>query len=192
MPTNTAYLKAGRTPESDECLTPRYAVLPIVKYLKEKGFKTIWCPFDMPDSKYVTILRENNFKVFNSHIDCNLPYIGDFLKTYQDYVDDLGIDCIVSNPPFSKKDQILEHLYALDLPFMMLLPQNTLQSIKRVHMFLENGLEYLGFDRRINFYTRGELDAWKPNNHFASGYFCKNVLPEKLIFEKLTPIQEPY
>ena len=41
MAMNKAYLTCGRTAESDECLTPRYAVYPIIKYLKAKGFKTI-------------------------------------------------------------------------------------------------------------------------------------------------------
>ena len=36
---NKAYLQSGRTEESDECLTPRYVVEPIIKYLKEKSKK---------------------------------------------------------------------------------------------------------------------------------------------------------
>ena len=74
----------------------------------------------------------------------------------------------------------------------MLLPQNSLQSQKRVKLFMEYGLEYLGFDSRICFYTRGELDRMKTGNHFASGYFCYKVLPKTLIFENLKLIQEEY
>ena len=36
---NNQYLNAGRNEESDECLTPRYAVEPVVKYLKAKDIK---------------------------------------------------------------------------------------------------------------------------------------------------------
>ena len=73
-----------------------------------------------------------------------------------------------------------------------MLPQNSLQSIKRTKLFIENGVEYLGFDKRACFYTNDELDEIKFGNHFASGYFCKDVLPEKLIFEYLHPKQERY
>lgn len=184
MGMNTGYLTAGRGPESDECLTPRYAVLPIVKYLKAKGFKTIWCPFDTADSFYVRVLQSEGFKVIFSHIDVNY----DFFK----YTPPVQYDAIVSNPPFSIKDAILKRLYALKKPFMVLLPQNSFQSDKRTQMFMEHGVEYLGFRQRICFYTRGNLNAWQSGNHFASGYFCKDVLPEKLIFENLTLIQEPY
>jgi anti-repressor protein len=52
--------------------------------------------------------------------------------------------------------------------------------------------EYLGFDKRIGFYTKDNMEVLPNGNHFASGYFCKNLLPERLIFEKLEFEQEPY
>jgi hypothetical protein len=36
MGLNKGYLTAGRTAESDECLTPRYVIKPIIKYLQAK------------------------------------------------------------------------------------------------------------------------------------------------------------
>ena len=188
MARNNAYLSSGRGPESDECLTPRYGVLPIVKHLKARGYKSIWCPFDMADSQYVRVLESAGFNVLYTHLRCNQNFFAGIERSSALNT----CDVIVSNIPFSIKDDILRALYKSGKPFAVLMPQNTLQSIKRVDMYMENGLEYLGFDRRINFYTRGELDAWKPANHFASGYFCKDVLPRSMQFEKLTPIQEPY
>ena len=44
MALNKAYLNAGHNSASDECMTPFYAVDPLVKYIP-KG-KKIWCPFD--------------------------------------------------------------------------------------------------------------------------------------------------
>ena len=184
---NKAYLRSGRTKESDEVLTPRYGVIPIIKHLKKRGYTNILCPFDKGDSMFVRVLRESGFNVEYSHIGEDI----DFFE-----LDNSGIraayDCIVSNPPFSIKDEILQRLYEIDMPFAIILPQNSLQSIKRVDMYLKNGIEYMGFDRRINYYTRGDLTAWKPANHFASGYFCRDVLPAPLVLEKLTAIQEPY
>lgn len=185
MALNKAYLQSGRTSDSDECLTPRHGVTPIIKHLQARGYKSVWCPFDKDDSFYVRELKRAGFIVFNTHLESGQ----DFFEC--DMFHPL-VDCIVSNPPFSCKDAVLERLYDIGKPFAMLLPQNSLQASRRVNMFLKHGLEYLGFDKRICFYTCGNKSEWKSGNHFASGYFCKDVLPEKLIFEKLQPIQESY
>lgn len=184
MALNTGYLTASSSPESDECLTPRYGVLPIVKHLIACGYWNIWCPFDHADSFYVRVLRQYGFTVVHSHLHSGQ----DFFNTEPPP----GTQCIVSNPPFSCKDEVLARLYGFGLPFAVLLPQNSLQAINRVELFIEHGLEYLGFDRRICFYTRGDLTGWQNGNHFASGYFCWKVLPERLVFERLEPIQESY
>lgn len=183
MAINKAYLNSGRTKESDECITPRYGVLPIIPYLKERGYVNVACPFDKEDSMYVRVLRDNDFNVVYGHIDEG--------KDFFDWNFD-GVDCIVSNPPFSIKDKVLKRLYETKKPFAILLPQNSLQGKKRVSMFKEYGIEYMGFDGRICFYTNGDFSKWNSGNHFASGYFCKDVLPDKMIFEILNPIQEPY
>ena len=94
MGLNKGYLTAGRTAESDECLTPRYVVEPIIKYLKNKGFKKIWCPFDLENSFYTRLLKEAGFQVINTHIQTG----GDFFAIDPASFD---FDCIVSNPPFS-------------------------------------------------------------------------------------------
>lgn len=181
--TNTGYMTSDRTAGGDECLTPRYAVEPIIKYLKGKGYNIIWCPFDKSHSMFVRVLKREGFIVKASHIQNG----GDFFTGEPD-----EYDCIVSNPPFSKKDKVLKRLYSLNKPFAVILPLNAMQSVQRVSMYIEHGIQYLGFDRRIGYYTNGEYDEWKTGNHFASAYFCKDVLPEKLIFEKITPVQEPY
>lgn len=185
MPINKAYLKSGRTKASDEVLTPRYVVEPIIKFLKAKGFKKIWCPFDLAHSLYVRMLKSNGFEVIHTHINNG----DDFFKID---LNSIGFDCIVSNPPFSLKDDILKRLYEIGKPFAVLLPQNALQSQECTDLFIKYGVEYLGFDKRACYYTNGDLKKIKFGNYFASGYFCKNVLPEKLIFEYLVPKQERY
>lgn len=35
-----------KTSKSDEYYTPAYAVQVILPFLKDRGFKHIWCPFD--------------------------------------------------------------------------------------------------------------------------------------------------
>lgn len=185
MAINKAYLNSGRTKESDECLTPRYVIEPILKYLKLNGFKKIWCPFDLEHSLYVRILKENGYNVVNTHILGG----GDFLNINPDTID---FECIVSNPPFTLKDKILKRLYEINKPFAILLPIQSLQSKERTKLFIKYGLQLLSFDKRACFYTNNDLSKIKFGNHFASAYFCKDFLPKDLIFEILEPKQESY
>ena len=134
---------------------------------------------------YVREFLKNDFAVHYTHIDNGEDFFNIDVST-------IDFDCIVSNPPFSKKDNVLKKLYEIGKPFAILLPQNALQSTKRTMLFIKYGLEYLGFDKRACFYTSNELDKIKFGNHFASGYFCKDVLPTNLIFECLKPLQEEY
>lgn len=91
-------------------------------------------------------------------------------------------DLIISNPPFSKKDQILKRLYELNNPFAVLLPLPTLQGQKRFKYLKD--CQALIFDKRINF-KKSKNDEVKKGVSFASIYICKNFLPKDLIFEEL-------
>ena len=179
---NTGVIKAKRTSASDEQFTPAYAVKPIIKYLKEKDFKCIWLPFDSKESYFVKELIKAGYDDRNliyTHIDRG----EDFFSLIHDINIKNSVDAIVSNPPYSTKDTILEQLYALGKPFAMLMPIATLQGIKRYNSF-KNGIQLLTFDKRID-YIDGTTGKLRKGNYFASGYFCKDVLPSDLIIEEL-------
>lgn len=57
-----------RNSKNDEFYTPKYAITPLLKYLKPKS--NIWCPFDKEESLYVKILRKQEHNVIATHI-CN-------------------------------------------------------------------------------------------------------------------------
>ena len=65
MPLNKGYLTAKTDKASDETYTPAYAIKPLVKYVQDymkrnnKEALTIWCPFDLANSKYVEELRKD-------------------------------------------------------------------------------------------------------------------------------------
>ena len=159
---------------NDEFYTPAYAIKPILKYLKDK--KTIWCPFDTPQSEYVKVFSQAGFKVIYSHIDEG--------KNFFFYEPEESYDIIISNPPFSQKDNVLKRLYELDKPYAMLLPIPTLQGQARFP-YMKNGLQYLGFDKRINYYTNQDLTQVQKGVSFGSCYLCKGFLPKDLILEEL-------
>lgn len=169
-----AMINYMKKPKSDEVYTPSYAVDPILKYLKPNS--KILCPFDTETSNYVKELTKAGHAVIFSHINGATNYKDFFSYTKNELK---NIDYIVSNPPFSSKDKVLEKLYELNIPFAMLLPLTSLEGVKRHFLFAEHGVELLIFDKRINFL------AEKKSNWFNTSYFCWNVLPRKIIFEKL-------
>ena len=160
---------------TDECYTPQYAVLPLLKYIP-KHYK-IWCPFDKESSAYVKVFRENGYDVICSHIDNG--------KDFFNYTPAEHYDIIISNPPFSLADDVLERLYKLSKPFVLLLPLKYLQSKRRGNMFVGHGIQLLSFNERIGYYTNGDMTKQKEGNYQASSYFCWKVLPKDLIIEIL-------
>ena len=181
MPINKGYLQARTDKASDEVFTPEYAVFPLLKYLKlfeeKQGHSvTIWCPFDLPNSKYVTLFKQHGYNVIHSHIDENKNFF--FYEPEEEY------DIIISNPPFSQKDNVLKRLYELNKPYAMLLPVPSLQGQNRFE-YIKDNLQYLGFDKRINYYMDQNYTQVQKGVSFGSCYLCKGFLPKDLILEEL-------
>jgi len=126
--------------------TPYYAVEPILKYIP-KDLK-IWCPFDEEWSAFYNSFKNNGYNVIRSHIDEGKDF---FSFEPDDY------DIIISNPPFSIKDDILKRLYELDKPFAILLPLNSLQGKSR-YKYFKNGIQILSFDQRIGYHSQQNMD----------------------------------
>lgn len=152
---------------NDECYTPRYGVLPIIKYLPENS--VVWCPFDTEESEFVKVLRENNFSVIASHISNGYDFY-----TYQpDY-----FDIIVSNPPFTNKRKIFERCLSFNKPFALLMTNTWLNDSAPKQLFKNKDLQLLMFEQRIQFNNLKKIT-------FSSSYYCYNLLPKQIIMEKL-------
>lgn len=171
---NIGYLTSSSTLESNENYTPFYAVDPIIKYIPKEW--TIWCPFDEAWSAYYQQFRWHGYNVIRSHLKDG--------KDFFEYEPEEHYDVIVSNPPFSIKDKILERLYQLDKPFAVLLPMNSLQGVSR-YKFFSQGIQLLSFDQRIGFHNMNDMRTPIEGSPFASAYFCRNLLPKDLIVEAL-------
>jgi len=92
-------------------------------------------------------------------------------------------DCIITNPPFSLKQQFLERCYELQKPFALLLPLTTFETAKRQNLFKENGVEVILFDKRINFETPSGKGS---GSWFATAWFTSGLkIGKELIFVKL-------
>lgn len=162
---------------NDEFYTPRYAIAPIIKFLKEKNYKNIWCPFDTEESNFVLFLREEGFSVIHTHISNG----HDFFK-----VEIPECDCIVSNPPYSIKGDILERLFDIAKPFAMLVGVAGLfESENRFTMFKENHFEILFLNRRVAYFKSFSEQKPSLNPPFSSVYITSGLLPRQICFERI-------
>lgn len=160
---------------NDEFYTPFYAVKPIMKYLKEGS--TIWCPFDTEESFYVKAFREAGHSVIHTHI-CNGEDFFDLEVPECDY--------IISNPPYSIKADVLERLFDIGKPFAMLLGVVGLfESQRRFKMFRDNEFEIMYMNLRVDYFKSFEEVKPSKNPPFSSVYICQNMLPDRIVFEKI-------
>lgn len=163
--------------KDDEFYTPLYAVKPIFKYLN-KG-TTIWCPFDTADSYFVRYGKKMGFKVIHSHISEGKDFFEVTPKKDK-------IDYIISNPPYSKRTEVLKRLFELDIPFAMLLGVvGIFESQDRFEMFRDNDFEVMYMNKRISFFK--DFNDPKPalNPPFSTAYFCHHILPNQICFEEI-------
>ena len=161
--------------KNDEYGTPIYAVEPILKYIKPNS--TVWCPFDMENSTFVRLLKEDGHRVVATHIDNGEDF----------FTLDIDCDYIISNPPYSLKTEVLERLFELGKPFAMLVGVVGLfESRRRFEMFRNNKFEIMYFNKRISYH--GNCDYAKKtsvNPPFSSVYVCHGILPKQIAFEEV-------
>ena len=159
--------------KNDEYFTPVCAVYPIVKRLNPGA--SVWCPFDTADSAFVKVFSRLGFRVIYGHI-----------QTGQDFflTDVPECDYIISNPPYSLKNQVLKRLYDIGKPFAMLINfQGIFDSRERFRLFKENRVEMLWLSPRVNYnYADGKPARGVP---FQSGYLCSGICKSPLEFEYL-------
>jgi len=153
----------------DEFYTPREAILPLIPYLPKD--KIYWEPTDFGDSEIVKVLKEFDFKVISTHIKDGFDFLND--------TPDFEFDIIITNPPYSLKNQFLRKCYEYQKPFALLLPITALEGKERGEMFRKFGIELLVLDKRIN-YSRSKKNVW-----FNSSWFTYKILPQPLIFAEV-------
>ena len=152
---------------SDEKYTPRYAVLPILKYLPVEA--TVWCPFDTEHSEFVIALQENGHKVVHSHL-----FTGQDFYEYEPE----HWDIIVSNPPFGNKAKVFRRCLSQGKPFALLMSNLWLNDTAPCQLFKDKELQLLMFDKRVHYNALNRIP-------FGSSYFCHKILPKQIIFENL-------
>ncbi len=166
---------AKRKGKSDEWYTPKDAIIQILKYIKQNS--TVWCPFDKPVSNFVGMIEEEGHKVICSHIDDG----GDFFEYEPEHY-----DIIISNPPYSLRNDILKRLFELRKPFAMLMNTNGLFDSKiRWKLFKNNNFSLMYLSGRVNYMKEYGL-VEKSSPPFQSAYICSGLSDKQILFEERT------
>ena len=160
------WLGKNKFNEKDEYYTPPILVTPILKYIKSNSI--IWCPFDTKESEFVIQLTNAGHEVIYSHI-----WTGEDFFEYEPN----EYDYIISNPPFTRKLEVLNRLYKLNKPFAMILGLPILNYQEVGNFFLDKKLQLLIVDKKVSF--DGNTSS------FNNSFFCYNILPNDLVFEHL-------
>lgn len=150
----------------DEYYTPSILVNMLLPYLEKwerdfyerEGYRPlIWLPFDTEDSQYYKILK-TRFQVVRSHLNDDKDFFN-----YQPN----QFDIIVSNPPFSKKLEIMERIaFDLKRPFVLLMNMMAInyQNIGNFFQFVGKEIQFIIPDKKVSF--DGNTSS------FCSGYVC--------------------
>ena len=155
-------LNPGHT---DEMYTPAYALDPLIPFLPKSRWENIGLcvcePYPGPSRHMVNALKERGFCVVEHPHEAEM---------------------IITNPPYSKKDEILQECYDYGIPFALLLPLTALEGKKRGAMYREHGIQLIIPNRRVNFITpNGGKSAW-----FQVAWFTWGLnLPKDLNFVEM-------
>lgn len=155
-----------RPKANDEFYTPPNAIAMLLPYLPKNG--VIW-EAAWGKGHLAAFLRGHGFKVIGREgIDF--------------FQGNLNCDLIVTNPPYSLKDEFLQRVYELNKPFALLLPVEALVGLKRHPLYARYGLQLLIPNRRIN-YISDNPDHTSAN--FNSAWFCWKLLPTNIQFASI-------
>lgn len=166
----TEYSKREKFFNPDECYTPEYAIFPLLPYLNKNWriWDSAWWSGRLAEhfkKQGFVVVGEDNLDFLDENLDC---------------------DCIITNPPYSKKDDFLRRAFEIGKPFAFLLPLTTLEGIKRGKMFKDNNIQLIIPNKRINF----EIPSGKKSSWFATAWFCYKLnLPKDLMFIELKRIK---
>lgn len=160
---------------SDEWYTSRDTVNFMYNLLNIKSVGreniTIMCPYDTENSYFVKVAKELGYKVIYN--------IRDFLDRDYEY------DYLITNPPFSIKDLVIEKCIKDGKRCCLILPIGTLSGVKRHKIFKDNNYHINAFipTRRVVYYNKD----WKKQkgSSFESIFMILDpkIKQSKVIFE---------
>lgn len=158
-----------RAGSSDIFQTPKSAVDVILPFIP-KHWKIWECACG--EGQIVRTLSDAGYHVIGTDIMGGFDFLSPLGGVAQQF------DCILTNPPYSVKDEWLERCYDIGKPFALLLPITALGEQNRVALYRKHGIQIVLPPTRTNYGTpSGEgSGAW-----FYSAWFCNKLdLPSQI------------
>ena len=154
--------------EADNYYTPTYAVDYLLPYLPKD--KTIWeCACG--NGNISTYLSGCGYNVVGTDVVDGVDFLTQSIST--------DWDMIVTNPPYSMKNEFVMKCYEYGKPFALLMPVSALETEKRQRWYRERGVQLLIPNRRIKYTTPGLI---KSSPQFLSVWVCWGLLPTSIVF----------
>lgn len=98
---------------------------------------------DYGKSNISKVLEENHFTVLKSHLKDGINFLENPLTE--------NYDCIITNPPYSLKNEFIKQCIDLKKDFFLLLPLTALEGKKRMKLYQNIKLGIAIPDKRFNF-----------------------------------------
>jgi len=141
----------------DDYMTPKYAWENIIDYIPHD--KVIWEAF-YGDGTSGTILKDLGFNTIHEPIN----FFDD--STIPEY------DIIVSNPAFSIIKQVMQRLYELDKPFILILPSSKINT-QYFRIWKDKNIQIIIPRKRIQFIKNG--NELQNSCNFDCFYYCYKI-----------------
>jgi hypothetical protein len=138
----------------DDYMTPKSAWENIKQYIPAD--KIIWEAF-YGDGKSGDHLKDLGFNVIHENID---------------FFENNKGEIIVSNPPFGKLKEIMNRLYQLDKPFILIMPQFKLNT-SYLRIWNDKRMQIIIPRKRIQFIKNG--DQFQNKCNFDCFYYCYKI-----------------
>lgn len=156
-------------------------------YTQEEAIKFLCDNLNLSNINKVWECASGTNNISNYLNKIGIDVVTSDIETGVNFLDnEFECDAIITNPPYSLKNQFLKRAFELGKPFAMLLPLTTLESAVRNELFRDKSIQVLIPNKRFDF--TGKKNCW-----FATAWFCwKMNLPEQLNFRKVTTAIKPY
>lgn len=161
--------------KSDEWYTPIETVRTVLEIFPPPKGGTVLCPFDTEASNFVKVLR-------NEYDNQIIFGIRDFIEHEYEF------DYLISNPPFSNKDKIIERCIDSGKPCVLVLPIDVLGGVQRHKLYSKTNISIYVPTKRIHFISENGEHKKSPAHH--SIFVMINAPQTEIIFEYQKEKQE--
>lgn len=138
--------------KSDEWYTPLETVKTMLEIFPPPKGARVLLPFDTEKSNFT--------KVITKEYDRSAIYgITDFLTSQYEF------DYLISNPPYSNKDEIIARCIETQKPCVLVLPIDTLGGVQRHKLFSQTNISIYVPTKRVKFISETGEHTKSPAHH---------------------------